>query len=467
MIDVKTFAKTLDCKPVAMFGLARTGLATIRALRAAGIAVIAWDDNESSHAKARNAGAKIKELTDETLKDCAALVLAPGVPLHFPAPHPVVQSARRMCIEIVSDIEILHRCHHGRMVIGITGTNGKSTTTALIAHILNECGTKAVAGGNIGHAALDLDLPPKNGAVVLELSSYQLDLCPSFTPDIAMHLNITPDHIDRHGTIENYIAAKERIFGGDGVAIIGVDDDYSRAICERVEQKGERKVIPVSVLKKASGGIYVKNNILFDDTKGKNKEIGSLSGIMTLNGLHNMQNAAMAYAAARAFGLEHADILAAIKTYPGLPHRQFPVRVINGVAYINDSKATNADAASKALACNQNIYWIVGGRPKEGGLNGLEFYMDRVPHAFLIGEAAESFSRWLKKLGVSHTICGTLDVALEQAHALAQSERGQPGGAGVVLLSPACASFDQYASYEERGDHFTKLVNKLKDKVAA
>ena len=467
MIDSKFFVKTLDEKPVAVFGLARTGLATIRALRASGATVIAWDDNETAHAKARNAGAKVKELTDEALKDCAALVLAPGVPLHFPEPHRVVLAARRMCVEIISDIEVLHRCNHGRMVIGVTGTNGKSTTTALTAHVLNACGVKSVAGGNIGHAALDLDMPPKTGALVLELSSYQLDLCPSFTPDIAIMLNITPDHTDRHGNIENYAASKERIFGGEGVAIIGVDDDYSRAMCERVTKKGERKVIPVSVLKKAPGGVYVKNNILFDDMNGKNKEIGTLANIMTLNGLHNMQNAAMAYAACRAFGLKSADILAALKTYPGLPHRQFPVRIINGVAYINDSKATNAEAAGKALACYHNIYWIIGGRAKEGGLNGLEPFMDRVPHAFVIGEAAEEFSRWLKKLGIQHTISGTLDVAVEQAHEMAQADRGQPGGAGVVLLSPACASFDQYSSYEERGDHFVKLVSKLKEKAAA
>ena len=467
MIDVKQFAKSLNGKPVAVFGLARSGLAVVRALRAAGAQVLAWDDLEDARLKARRAGAKITEIDDDTLDGCALLVLAPGVPLYYPVPHPVVEAARRRRVEIVGDIEILHRCEHGRMVIGITGTNGKSTTTALTDHVLNECGKKSQAGGNIGRPVFDMDLPPKTGALVLELSSYQLDLCASFTPDIAVLLNITPDHLDRHGNMENYAAAKERIFSGEGTAIIGVDDEWCQAIAARVESAGGRRVIPVSVGKKARHGVYVKNNILFDDMDGKNKEIGSLANIAPLSGAHNMQNAAAAYAVARCLKIPAKDILAALKTYPGLPHRQFPVRVINGVAYINDSKATNAIAAGKALASYNNIYWIAGGRPKDGGLNGLEEFMGHIRHAFLIGEAADDFAKWLKKMKVPCSFSGTLDVAVQGAHEMAQIDRGQPGGAGVVLFSPACASFDQYKSFEHRGDDFMKLVKKLKEKVAA
>ena len=467
MINVSAFVKSLDKKPVAVFGLARSGLSTIRALKAAGAQVLAWDDDPETHAKAKRAGSKIIELTPTVLRDCAMLVLAPGVPLHYPRPHPVVSAAQAMGLEVLSDVEILHRCDHHRMVIGITGSNGKSTTTALIGHILNICGKSAAVGGNIGVPVLDLDMPPKNGLFVLEVSSYQLDLCPSFTPDIAVLMNITPDHIDRHGSMENYAASKEKILVGDGVGIVGIDDEYSLAIYNRTKDMDMRKLVPVSVGKKAPGGVYVRDNILFDDMKGKNREIGSLANIITLSGRHNMQNAAAAYAVCRSTGLSGDEILAAMKTYPGLPHRQFPARVINGVAYINDSTATTGTAAGKALACYNNIYWILGGKPKEGGLNGVESLLGNVRHAFLIGEASDAFGAWLKKYGVPHQFCDVMETAVEKAHMMAQGQRGQPGGGGVVLLSPACASFDQYKSFEERGEHFMKLVKNLKKDMAA
>ncbi|MCD8497681.1 MAG: UDP-N-acetylmuramoyl-L-alanine--D-glutamate ligase [Alphaproteobacteria bacterium] len=403
------------------------------------------------------------------LAKCTCLVLAPGVPLTHPEPHPVVNAAKAAGVEILSDIELLHRLGHERRVIGITGTNGKSTTTALITHVLTECGKRPSVGGNIGEAVFNIKMPPKDSPFVLELSSFQIDLCPGFAPDTGILLNITPDHIDRHGSVENYAAIKERIFAKPGgAAIIGVDDDFGRKIYERLKSIDNKKLIPVSVEREAPGGVYVQGGVLFDDTAGTGAvEIGSLNNIITLHGLHNMQNAACAYAAARLEGLEAADIMAAIKTYPGLPHRQFPVRIIKGVAYINDSKATNAEASAKALMSYRNIYWIVGGKPKDGGLEGLERYAERIRHAFLIGKYTDILAKWLDNHGIPYTLSETMDMAVKESHHMAQGERGQPGGAGVVLLSPACASYDQFNNFEERGDLFVSLVQDLSEEEAS
>ncbi|HRQ61759.1 MAG TPA: UDP-N-acetylmuramoyl-L-alanine--D-glutamate ligase, partial [Alphaproteobacteria bacterium] len=367
MIDLKPILPTLNGKPAAVFGLGKSGLASVESLVKAGAKVIAHDDNAESCAAAKALGASIKPLDESVLTGCAFLVLAPGVPLTHPEPHAVVIAAKAAGIEIISDIELLHRADTGRRVIGITGTNGKSTTTALIHHVLNTCGMKAALGGNIGTAALSLKPPPKGAPFVLELSSYQIDLCPTFAPDTGIVLNITPDHLDRHGTLENYAAIKERVFRKtDGAAIISLDDPHTKAMHDRLKKQEGKRVVPISVMAEAPGGVYILNGILFDDIDGQEQEVGSLNAIATLNGLHNMQNAAAAYAAARLEGLEPQAILEVIKTYPGLPHRQFPVRTINGVSYINDSKATNADSAGKALMSYRNIYWIVGGKPKDG-----------------------------------------------------------------------------------------------------
>lgn len=467
MINTSAFAKTLNKKPVAVFGLGLSGLSVVRALVAAKVPVIAWDDNPGQRAQAQAAGAELRDLVQSGLEGCACLVLAPGIPLHRPVPHPVVLQAQAAGIEIIGDLEIFHRSHHDRTVIGITGTNGKSTTTALIGHVLKEGGIKNAVGGNIGKAALDLMPPPKDGVVVLEISSYQMDLCPTFRPHTSILLNVTPDHIDRHGSLDSYAASKARIFEGPGVAICGIDDAPSKAICEAVKAKGQRKVLPISVGQKAGGGVYVLNGRIIDDIEGYADDVGEAGNFIHLPGVHNQQNICAAYAAARVQGLRPDVILEATKTYPGLPHRQFLVRTINGVAYVNDSKATNADAAAKALTCYQNIYWIAGGRPKEGGLNGLESYMPRVKRAFLIGEAMKDFGAWLDKLGVIHSDCRTLDVAVLDAHRTAQAARGEPGGTGTVLLSPACASWDQFRNFEHRGEAFTALVSALDEDIAA
>lgn len=465
MIDVKKFVQTLGGKPVAVLGLGISNMAALKALLKAGAEVWAWDDEEMRRGDAKDAGATIRNLAEAELHGCACLVLSPGVPQALPKPHPAVLKAQEAKLEILCDLEILHRCGHGRKTIGVTGTNGKSTTTALIGHILNENGIKASVGGNIGKAALALTMPPKDGAFVLEISSFQADLCTTFAPDIAIHLNLTPDHLDRHGTMEAYADAKLRIFRGPGHAVIGVDDEWSKKICEKVNKAGHRDCIPISVGSEKKGGVFVEDAKLFDAMEGEKHKVATLD-IATLPGVHNHQNAAMAYTATRLAGLKPDAIIEAMRTFPGLPHRQYLVRTINGVAYVNDSKATNAAAAARALACYRNVYWIAGGRPKAGGPTGLEPYVDHIRHAFLIGEAMEEFSKWLENHGVPHNRSGTLDVAVADAHRLAQSERGQPGGTGTVLLSPACASFDQFRGFEERGDVFSALVRGIREEAA-
>lgn len=466
MIDCKTYVDTLDGKPVAVFGLGLSGLSTVEALCAAGATVMAWDDRAETHEPAKQAGAKVQPLDEKSLKGCAALVLAPGVPLNFPKPHPVVLAARENDVEIIGDLEILHRCNHGRKTVGITGTNGKSTTTALLGHILAEAGCSVSVGGNIGTPALAMDMPDEGGFFVFEISSYQMDLCPGFRPDVSILLNITPDHLERHGNFKNYIAAKARIFEGEGTAVISLDDEPCRRVFERLVsyELGKRKVISISCEGEVEQGVYASQGTLFDAIDGQAFGVGSLSGILSLRGSHNHQNVAAAYAVCRELepNLKASTLLDATKSFPGLPHRQFQVRVINGIPYINDSKATNAEAASKALTAYRNIYWIAGGRPKGDGLDDLHEFIPGVRHAFLIGEASTAFAGWLDQYSIPYTLCGELQNAVHQAHTLAQEERGRPGGAGVVLLSPACASFDQFKSFEERGDKFTEFVSALK-----
>lgn len=464
-MSLHPFIAAQNGNPVAIFGLGLSGLAAVRALARDGAKVLAWDDEEERRKEAERAGASLHNFQREGMGGAKCLILSPGVMLHH-NPHKVVEVARSEGVEIIGDLEVLHRTGHGRKTIGITGTNGKSTTTALIGHILGECGKSVAVGGNIGVPALELELPATEGFIVLEMSSYQLDLCTTFHPDIAVHLNVTPDHLDHHGSMEAYAAAKARIFEGAGSAVCGVDDSPGAAMAEAVRKADTRKLIPVSVAKEVENGVFVLNTILYDDIHGSRREVGTIDGIRTLLGTHNHQNICAAYAACRQAGLAADEILAAIKTYPGLPHRQFPVRTINGVSYVNDSKATNADATSKALASFKNIYWIVGGRPKEGGLNGLEEYMNRIRHAYVIGEAMEDFAAWLEKNKVPHSLSKTLDFAVLEAHRAAQMARGEPGGTGTVLLSPACASWDQFRNFEHRGDTFADLVNTLSEDVA-
>jgi UDP-N-acetylmuramoylalanine--D-glutamate ligase len=445
---------------IAVLGLARSGLSSARALNASGASVWAWDDNPKSRDEAKAAGIPLVDLAGVDWSKPAALVLSPGIPHKFPKPHPVAALATARRCPIIGDIELMARAGLGARFIGITGTNGKSTTTALIGHVLRSAGIRAEIGGNLGTPALTLAPLGKDGVYVLEMSSYQLELTHTLAFDVAVLLNITPDHLDRHGGMDGYVAAKTRIFESQRVsqtAVIGVDDEHGRAIRARFAAAGQQTIIPISAEGPVAGGIYAHDGWLQDDRAGKTERVLRLADATSLLGKHNWQNAAAAFAACAAIGLAKSKIVAGITSYPGLAHRQELIATIGDVRYINDSKATNAAAAAKALACYQPIYWILGGRAKETGLDGLEPFYPRIAHAFLVGEASERFAAALAGR-VAYTKCGTIAAALAAAHRQAQDER-KPGA--VVLLSPAAASFDQFADFEERGEVFRKLVEAL------
>lgn len=443
---------------VGVFGLGKAGTATVSALMESGAKVWAWDDNQAAALGKNVAGLCAIPYTQWPWSQMKCVVLSPGIAFTH-RPHAVVPLARNNNCPIVGDIELLYRACPGARYVGITGTNGKSTTTTLVGHILKSCGVTAEVGGNLGTPALALSPLGKEGVYALELSSYQLDLVRSARFNIAVWLNISPDHIDRHGSLENYIEAKKRVFdrqqAGDA-AIIGVDDDYSRNAASALKAKKQQRVIEISVRSKVAGGVFVENGILHD-TMDMAAQQFDLNPIATLTGKHNWQNAAAAYAAARALGLEPNAIYHAMLTFEGLRHRLQLAATINGVRFINDSKATNADATGNALAPYETIYWIAGGRPKEGGIAALAPYFLKIAHAFLIGEAEEEFASTLEGKAPC-TRCGTLEVAVRKAAEMAFKE-GKPGA--VVLLSPACASFDQFKNFEERGDAFCALVETL------
>jgi UDP-N-acetylmuramoylalanine--D-glutamate ligase len=459
VIPVTAFAG----KKVAVFGLGGSGLVSASALLAGGADVIAYDDNAQSVAKANAAGIPTADLRDVDWSKIAALVLAPGVPLTHPAPHWIVQLARQAGVAIIGDIELFCRERSklapGAPFVAITGTNGKSTTTALIAHLAASAGLDAQLGGNIGTAILSLQ-PPLAGRVhVIECSSYQIDLAPSLDPSVGILINLSEDHLDRHGTMAHYAEVKERLVAGvpsNGTAIVGVDDDWCHAIADRLEHAGKR-VVRISVRQALSNGLYVANGRIMRATPSGVMPIAELGGIGSLRGQHNAQNAACAAAAALALGLEPAAIQAGLRSFPGLAHRMEELGRRGAVLYVNDSKATNADSAAQALACFSDIFWIAGGKPKTGGIESLRGFFPRIRKAYLIGEAAEEFAATLSP-GVPHEIDGTLDKALAAATRDAEASTAPEP---VVLLSPACASFDQYRNFEVRGDAFRDLVRAL------
>ena len=456
MIAVTTFKG----KAVALFGLGGSGLATALALAAGGADVTAWDDSPASVENAAAAGIRTGDLRHLDWKGITALVLSPGVPLTHPKPHWSVELARAAGAEVIGDVELFvreRRVHAPDCpFIAITGTNGKSTTTALIAHILRTSGRDTQLGGNIGTAILTLD-PPKAGRFyVVECSSYQIDLAPTLNPSAGILLNVTPDHLDRHGTIEHYADVKERLVAGSTTAIIGVDDTYCEIIADRVERAGT-KVIRISKRNVLADGIYADGTRLVRAQNGATRDIVDLSAIQTLRGSHNAQNAAAAVAACLAVGLGEAEICAGLASFPGLKHRMQPVGRKGDTLFVNDSKATNADAAAPALSSFERIYWIAGGVAKDGGISTLVDFFPKIAKAYLIGEAAPAFAATLGE-AVPLEMSGTLERAVEAAAADAGQGRNGPV---AVLLSPACASFDQYKNFEVRGDAFVKHVAAL------
>ncbi len=461
MIPVRGF----EDKTVAVFGLGRTGLTAARALIAGGAKVALWDEKPASREAAAAGGFPVVDLEAADWSQFAALMLSPGVPLTHPKPHWTVEKAKAAGVEILGDVELFARtvnaaqAHKRPKIIAITGTNGKSTTTALIGHLCASAGRDTRIGGNIGLGVLGLEDMHGGAVYVLELSSYQLDLTSSLHPDAVVLLNISPDHLDRHGGMDGYIAAKRRIFLNQGkgdTAIIGVDDAWCQQICTEITAANRRTIWPISAGKAMGRGVYALQGVLYDATGERVVEVADLLRARSLPGRHNWQNAAAAYAAARAIGISVSDAVDGLMTFPGLAHRMETVGKIGKVRFVNDSKATNADAARQAMSSYPKFYWIAGGVAKAGGIDDLKDLFPRIATAYLIGEAANVFAATLAgKAEVK--MSGTLEKAVQQAYADAAAS----GEEAIVLLSPACASFDQFSDFEARGEAFRAAVNGL------
>jgi UDP-N-acetylmuramoylalanine--D-glutamate ligase len=449
-------------RKVAVFGLGRSGLTAARALKAGGAEPVLWDENAASREAAFAEHFPLEDLRIADWSSFAALVLAPGVPLTHPAPHWTVEMARAAGVEVIGDIELFARTvnaapeHKRPKVVAITGTNGKSTTTALIGHVLTAAGRDARIGGNIGVGVLGLDDMHGGAVYVLEVSSYQLDLTSSLKPDVSILLNVTPDHLDRHGGMDGYVKAKRRVLLNQGkgdTAVIGVDDAYGQQICTEITAANRRTIIPISAKTAIGRGVYALQGLLYDATGDRVLEVCDLERVPSLPGRHNAQNAAAAYAAVRALGVSLEDAATGLSTFPGLAHRMETIAVVDGVRFVNDSKATNADAARQAMSSYPKFYWIAGGRPKAGGIDGLKDLFPRIAKAYLVGEAAEDFAGTLGD-AAPHVISRTIEAATTAAFADAHAA-GEPA---IVLLSPACASFDQFPDFEVRGDAFRAAV---------
>jgi UDP-N-acetylmuramoylalanine--D-glutamate ligase len=461
-------ATTFKGQAIAVFGLGGSGLATCRSLMAGGATVAAWDDGAGARDNATAAGIPLVDLTSADWTEFSALVLAPGVPLTHPEPHWTVHRAQAAGIEAIGDVEIFCRERRARggdaSFIAITGTNGKSTTTALAAHVLKSAGVDAHVGGNIGVPVLSLPAPGPGRVYVVEMSSYQIDLTPTLDPTIGMLLNITPDHIDRHGTFELYAAVKERLVAASAIALVNLDDPVTAGIANRYAAGPRPMVWPVRV-EAASAGDTTRGYAARGETVGLTRADGGpfvsladAGGIPSLRGRHNLSNAAFVAAAADLIGLDGPSIEAGLKSFPGLPHRMEQVARREAVVFINDSKATNADSADKALAAfERDVFWIAGGLAKEGGIASLAPHFGKIAHAYLVGEAANDFAATLDGR-VTFEIVGNIEAAVVAA---ARDAAACTGPEPVVLLSPACASFDQFRNFELRGDAFRAAVAEL------
>ena len=440
-----------------VMGLGKSGRAAASALLASGAEVLAWDDRSANVPD----GAERHDFANGPWPTMTGLVWSPGIPFHHPAPHPVAVRAAAEGCPLVCDIDLLADAGTGATLVGITGTNGKSTTTALLAHVLSAAGRPAVAGGNIGAAALELPVLDDGGVYVLELSSYQLELCQAAGFAIGIWLNLTPDHLDRHGGLHGYAAAKSRLWQhtrpGD-LAIIGTDGAFGQAEAARAGKAG-RRVIPVSGSRLPENGVGVRDGQIVSALHTPSQTIADLHECPALPGAHNAENAAAVTAAALSLGLSPEAIADGLASFPGLAHRQESVRRIGHVLYVNDSKATNAESTAKALVCYPRIYWILGGLAKSGGITPLSGLFGRIVKAFAIGDAAVDFAHTLEAAAIPCSLEGELITAIAAAHRAAQADP-EPS---VVLLSPACASFDQWPNFETRGDAFRTAVLALED----
>ncbi len=464
MIPVKGYKG----QKVAVLGLGRSGLATAAALRAGGAEPLLWDDSPEARGKAEAEGFTLTDLTrNQAMEGVACLVTSPGIPHLYPAPHPVIARAIELGIPVDNDIGLFFQSAADDTwsemeippkVVTVTGSNGKSTTTALIHHILQEAGRPTQMAGNIGTGVLSIDPPVDGEVVVLELSSYQTELARALTPDVAVFTNLSPDHLDRHGGIGGYFAAKARLFtqGGPDRAVIGVDEVEGQFLAGQLAQGAQDdRVIRVSSGQKLEGfgwAVFARKGFLAEWRKGRQVASIDLREIKGLPGAHNHQNACAAYAACRSLGIAPKLIEGALHSFAGLPHRSQLVGERAGVRFVNDSKATNVDSAAKALQAFAKIRWIAGGMGKEGGIAGLKPFLGSVVKAYLIGHSARDFA--LQMGDIPHEICETMERAV--ARAAEEAEAGE-----VVLLAPAAASFDQYPNFEKRGEDFTARVKAL------
>jgi UDP-N-acetylmuramoylalanine--D-glutamate ligase len=464
MIPVRGY----EGRRVGVLGLGRSGLAAARALAAGGAHPVVWDDSAEARAQADAEGFEAGDLTRDAVQaGQALLVTSPGIPHLYPAPHPAIARALDRGLPVDNDIGLFFRSFarpewdgfdQTPRVVAVTGSNGKSTTTALIHHILQTAGRPAQMGGNIGRGVLDLE-PARDGeVVVLELSSYQTELARALTPDVAVFTNLSPDHLDRHGGMGGYFAAKRRLFaeGGPDRAVIGVDEEAGRFLAgQMAESAADDRVIRVSAGQKLDAfgwSVFARKGFLAEWRRGRQVASVDLRGIAGLPGAHNHQNACAAWAATRCLGLAPRDIEAALGSFAGLPHRSQLVAEIAGVRFVNDSKATNVDSAARALQAFPRIRWIAGGRGKDGGIAALAPHLGAVAKAYLIGHSARDFA--LQMGQTPHEICETMARAVERAAAEAVA-------GDVVLLAPAAASFDQYPNFERRGDDFVARVQAL------
>ncbi len=473
MIRITTFAN----RKVAVFGLARSGIVSAEALRDGGATVACWDDGDAGRAAAMKAGLSLVDLRHADWSQFAALVLAPGVPLTHPKPHWTAEKAKAAGVEIIGDIELFFR-ERAKLfpdegeadkrcpVVCITGTNGKSTTTALIAHILKSAGKDVQMGGNIGVGVLSLAQPAPGRTFVIEMSSFQIDLCSDafLRPTVGVLLNITPDHLDRHGTMEEYAAVKSRLAQGAELAVINRDDDWCHGSMS-VRELDNKPIVRISQRPNTDAEFYAEAGLIYhrdpmSASGTRPTQVSDLRGIGALRGLHNAENAMAAFATARALEVPADVIATAMKAFPGLAHRMEPLGRIGRAVIVNDSKGTNADSTEKALLsfAAGSIYWIAGGVAKEGGIEPLAPLFGRVAKAYLIGECAPEFAKTLDAKNVPYEICGALDIAVQNA---ARDAAACSAAEPVILLSPACASYDQYKSFEHRGDHFRSLVEAL------
>ncbi|MEM9343473.1 MAG: UDP-N-acetylmuramoyl-L-alanine--D-glutamate ligase [Pseudomonadota bacterium] len=453
---------------IAVLGLGRTGLSAARALALGGASVIAWDDGAAGRDAAEAEGIPLKDFTrNGALEGVAGLIVSPGIPHLYPSPHPAILAAYDAGVPVDNDIGLFFRSFgqadwamydRTPRVVAITGSNGKSTTSALVHHVLEAAGIDSQLAGNIGRGVLDIDPPADGAVVVLELSSYQTELARSLTPDIAVFTNLTPDHLDRHGGIGGYFAAKRRLFaeGGPDRAVIGVDENEGRFLAGQLaEGLGDDRVIRVSVLRKLAGpgwSVTARKGFLSETRKSRQIASIDLRQIPGLPGAHNHQNACSAYAALRTLGLAPRLIEDGFRSFEGLPHRSQRIAERDGVSYVNDSKATNPESAAMALKAFPKVRWIVGGQVKEGGFGELLTATQSVVKAYVIGRHAADTALLLGDL--PHEVCTDMSTAV--AHATKDAEPGD-----TILLAPAAASFDQYDNFEQRGDAFTAAVDAI------